>query len=116
MNIGESTNLGKIDISIKAVADIVGNTATKVYGVLGLINKKNFRNPLKGILSAENYSDGVAVHKLKNGYEVSLYLYVSKEVKISEVASEVQKQVSYYLNKTFGINVPVINVYILAIK
>ena len=53
---------------------------------------------------------------LKKGYEISLYLIVAKDTKLSEVVSEVQKQVAYMLNKVFGISFSIVNVFIHAIK
>lgn len=115
MNISNSNQYGKIDVSIQAIADLVGNTLCQVYGVLGLVNRKNLKHPLLGILKPETFADGITILKAKNNFEISVFLIVSKEVKISEVVSEVQKQLAYVLNKTFGIK-PNINVYIHALQ
>ncbi len=116
MNIAKSNQFGKIDISTKAIADLVGNTASLVYGVLGLVNKKSLKQPLLSILTQETFSNGVTINKLKNGYEISIYLIVAKDTKLSEIVSEVQKQVTYMLKKVFGISFSIVNVYIHAIK
>jgi uncharacterized alkaline shock family protein YloU len=116
MKIGKTNEFGKIDISLKAVADLAGITASSVYGIVGLVSKKAFQNNIYQFLQKENYADGVSVRKNKNGYEVSLYLVVSQDVKISEVVYEVQKQVAYVLQKNFGIPFKAVNVYIQAVK
>ena len=116
MSIAKSNQFGRIDISTKAIADLAGSTSSQVYGVLGLVNKKSLRKPLLSVLSQETFSDGVSISKNKNGYEISVFLIVSKDVKLSEVVVEVQKQVSYMLSKTFGISFSIVNVFIHAIK
>ncbi|MFA6625220.1 MAG: Asp23/Gls24 family envelope stress response protein, partial [Bacilli bacterium] len=99
-----------------AVADLAGTTASSVYGIVGLVSKKAFRNAVFQLLNTGDYADGVSVIKSQGKYEVSLYLVVSSDVKIAEVVYEVQKQVSYVLTKNFGINFKAVNVYIQAVK
>lgn len=115
MNIEKTNSIGKINFSLQAVAELAGTTVSQVYGVVGLVNKKNISRSLIEFLTKEDYSDGVSVRKSKNGYEVSLYLVLSKDVKIIEVTSEVQKQVSYVLEKNFGIPFKVIDVFVQSI-
>lgn len=116
MNIEKTNQIGKINFSLQAVAELAGNTVSSVYGVVGLVNKKTFQRTLMEFLKKEDFSDGVSVKKNKNGYEVSLYLVLSKDVKITEVVFEVQKQVSYMLQKSFGIPFKVVNVFVLGVK
>lgn len=116
MEIKKTNSLGKIDISLRAVADLAGSTVQSVYGVVGLVSKKNFANPLSEFLKREDFQDGVMVKKGKKGYEISLYLVLSKDVKIAEVVYEIQKQVNYVLSKNFGIPFETVNVFVLAVK
>lgn len=116
MNIGKTNKIGKIQFSLQAVADLAGLTVSSVYGVVGLVDKKNFANPLKEFLKKEDFSDGVSVKTIKGGYDVSLYVVLSKGVKIAEVVYEIQKQVSYVLEKNFGVPFKVVNVYVQGLK
>ena len=116
MNIGKTNKIGKIEFSLQAVADLAGITVSSVYGVVGLVAKKNFQNPLSQLLKKEDFTDGVSVKKVKEGYDVSLYVVLSKDVKIAEVVHEIQNQVSYILGKNFGVPVKVVNVYVQALK
>lgn len=116
MNIEKTNQIGKINFSLQAVADLAGMTVSSVYGVVGLVSKKSISKPLNEFLKKEDYSDGVSVKKVKTGYEVSLYLVLSKDVKIAEVVYEVQKQVSYVLAKNFGIPFKVVNVFVQSIN
>lgn len=116
MNISKTNNIGKIEFSLKAVADLAGLTVTSVYGVVGLVPKKNFANPLSQLLKKEDFTDGVSVKRIKNGYDVSLFVVLSKDVKIAEVVYEIQKQISYILEKNFGVSFKVVNVFVQALK
>ncbi|MDD6240602.1 MAG: Asp23/Gls24 family envelope stress response protein [Eubacteriales bacterium] len=116
MNIGKTNKIGKVSFSLQAVADLAGITVSSVYGVVGLVDKKNFANPLSEFLQKEDFADGVSVKSVKGGYDVSLYIVLSKGVKIAEVCYEVQKQVSYVLEKNFGIPFKVVDVYVQALK
>lgn len=115
MKIKKTNEIGSVNVSMDAIVDLAGLTASSVYGVVGLVDKKSFANPLKNLLKTEDFADGVSVHKNKEGYEVNLYLVVSKDIKIIEVVYEIQKQVSYKLKKTFGIST-LVNVFIQAIR
>lgn len=116
IKITQKNKLGSVDVSLEAIADLAGLTASSVYGIVGLVNKKNFANPLSQFLNKENFCDGVSARKGSKGYEVSLYLVVSKDVKVTEVTYEVQKQVRYVLKKNFGIEFSKVNVYVQAVR
>lgn len=115
-NISKSNKIGKIQFSRAAVAELAGNIVSQVYGVVGLVNKKDFAKPLLELLKKEDFSDGVSIKKVKDGYEVSLYVVLSKNVKINAVVYEIQKQVSYSLEKTFSIPFKTVNVFVLGIR
>ena len=104
--------IGKINFSLQAIADLAGMTVSSVYGVVGLVSKKNISRSVVDFLKKEDFADGVSVKKAKSGYEVSLYVVLGNEVKIAEVVFEIQKQVSYVLEKNFGMPFQLINVFV----
>ncbi len=116
MQIEKANKYGTLGISLKAIAETAQDTVTGVYGVLGLVDRRKDFSKNGKILGAGELSNGVTVKEEKNGYEVSLYICVSKDVKITEVCLEVQKQVAYNLSRTFGIKFKNINVFIGGIK
>ena len=112
MNIEKTNQSGKINFSLQAIADLAGMTVSSVYGVVGLVSKKNISRSVVDFLKKEDFADGVSVKKAKSGYEVSLYVVLGNEVKIAEVVFEIQKQVSYVLEKNFGMPFQLINVFV----
>ena len=101
---------------MNAITELAGNIVSQVYGVVGLVSKKDFAKALLELLKKEDFSDGVSVKKVKDGYEVSLYVVLSKDVKLNAVVYEVQKQVSYSLEKTFSIPFKTVNVFVRGIR
>lgn len=116
MNIDKQTPYGGIDISIDAIATIAGKAAESCYGVVGLVPKSALYEVAAKVLKVEEFSKGVYVRKAKKGYEIDLYLACAYGVKLTEVASEVQKRVKYELEKTFSIPLVSVNVFIQDLK
>lgn len=116
MDIDKKTPYGGIGISINAIASLAGSAAGECYGVVGLAPRPSLKNYVAKILEREDFDKGIYVTKLKKGYEISVYLYCAYYVKLSEVASEVQKKVKYELEKAFSIPFPVVNVYVQDLK
>ena len=116
MNIDKKTPLGGIDISSEAIASVAGSAAGECYGVLGLVPKSSLAEAAKEILRIEEYVKGVYVRKAKKGFEVDVYIACAYGVKLSEVASEVQKRVRYEIEKTFDVKLAAVNVYVMDIQ
>ena len=116
MAVTTKNKFGEMSISIEAIASVAGDAALECYGVVGIANKSTIHEYIAEVLKRESFAKGIAITKDKTGYSVSLYLVVSKNVKITEVINEVQKKVRYDLQKTFGIKVNSLDVYAADIK
>lgn len=55
MPIQKSTEYGTIDISLEAVANLAGGTATECYGIVGMASQKLLRDGWAELLRKENY-------------------------------------------------------------
>ena len=118
MNIDQKTQYGGIDISMNAIATVAHKAASSCYGVLGLGSRTNsWMDKVQILLKDEDYVKGVYARKNgKKGYEVDVYIVCAYGVKLTEVASEVQKMVKYELEKTFGMKFPKINICVQDLK
>ena len=116
MVIDKQTPYGGINISLEAIASVVGSAVIECYGVVALATKDTLRENIQLLLKQETYSKGVSVKKGKLGYEISVYIIVATGVKITEVIVEVQKKIKYVLSKTFDLKFTAINVYVQGIK
>ncbi|MFC0301463.1 Asp23/Gls24 family envelope stress response protein [Virgibacillus soli] len=116
MSIELNTNDGHITITDDVIATIAGGAAVECYGIVGMASKSQIKDGIAEILKKENYSRGIVVRQDNNHLHIDLYIIVSYGTKISEVAHNVQSQVKYTLNKTLGLEIDSINVYIQGVR
>ena len=101
----------KLSLDIKEVANLVGSTCIECYGVLGLTNKVATRNKLT-LLKKDKYVEGVELKKEKGGFVVDVHLVCAYGVKVSEIATEVNKRICYILRRKYGELFKQVNVYV----
>ena len=100
------------DVSISSIALEIVKTVKCVYGVLKLMSyKRGVSYPLDEI----NYKNNVLIKKTKNGYDITLYIVCLSDIKVIEVASEVQKQVIYNLKRKLKIDIKAVNVLVCSL-
>ncbi|MCI2068684.1 MAG: Asp23/Gls24 family envelope stress response protein [Bacilli bacterium] len=117
MDLEKKNAYGHINISLDAIASVAGDAVTNVFGVVGLGTKKSISDDINVFLNLERYKDGVAVKKGKgSSYSVSLYVILAYGAKITEVIGEIQRQVTYFLQKAFDIKISAVDVYVQGIK
>ncbi|HEO8422528.1 Asp23/Gls24 family envelope stress response protein [Niallia sp. FSL W8-0635] len=116
MSIELKTNFGQIDISTEVIATIAGGAAVDCYGIIGMASKNQIKDGLTDILRKENFTRGVIVRKVEEEVHIDMYIIVSYGTKISEVAHNVQSKVKYTLNKTVGLAVDSVNIYVQGVR
>ncbi|OMP68563.1 Asp23/Gls24 family envelope stress response protein [Domibacillus epiphyticus] len=116
MTIELKTELGHIDISNEVIAMIAGGAAVDCYGIVGMSSKKQLKDGIAEILRRENFTRGVVVRQEEDRVFIDMYIIVSYGTKISEVASNVQSKVKYTLNKTVGLSVDSVNIFVQGVR
>lgn len=116
MSIELKNEFGQIDISQDAVAQIAGGAAIECYGIVGMASKHQMRDGLTDILRKENFTKGVVVRQEKEHLHIDMYIIVSYGTKISEIAYQIQSKVKYTLNKSLGMSVESVNVYVQGVR
>ncbi|GGE65867.1 Asp23/Gls24 family envelope stress response protein [Priestia taiwanensis] len=116
MTIEMKTKYGNIDISNEVVATIAGGAAVDCYGIVGMASKNQIKDGLTEILRKENFTRGVVVRQENDVVHIDMYIIVSYGTKISEVATNVQNTVKYTLDKTVGLSVDSVNIYVQGVK
>ena len=116
MSIELRNEFGQIDISQDTIAQIAGGAAVECYGIVGMASKHQIRDGLTDILRKENFTKGVLVRQDKDGLHIDMYIIVSYGTKISEIAYQVQSKVKYTLNKSLGMQVKSVNVYVQGVR
>ncbi|WP_066053139.1 Asp23/Gls24 family envelope stress response protein [Robertmurraya korlensis] len=116
MSIELKTNFGQIDISNEVIATIAGGAAVDCYGIVGMASKHQLKDGLTEILRRENFTRGVIVRQEDDEVHIDMYIIVSYGTKISEIAHNVQSKVKYTLDKTVGLAVDSVNIYVQGVR
>jgi len=101
------SRLGRITISNRAIAQIVGLTALECYGVVGLDGGRVGR-----LLGRDDPTRGVEVKPGVEGLAVALHVVVEYGLNLAEVASTVRSRVSYEVGRLTGLEVASVEVHI----
>jgi uncharacterized alkaline shock family protein YloU len=116
MSIELQTKYGQIDISNDVIATVAGGAAVDCYGIIGMASKKQFKDGIAEILRKENFTKGVIVRQVEEEVHIDMYIIVSYGTKISEVAHNVQSKVKYTLDKTVGLAVESVNIFVQGVR
>src|ERR1022692_5353763 len=95
-------SLGRIEVSPRVVASIVGHAANECYGVIGMA-ARGLRDGIAERLNRENVHRGVEIQVTPDGLVIELYVIVEYGTRISEVAHNLMSAVSYSVEKTLGL-------------
>lgn len=110
------TVYGQIDISNDVIATIAGGAAVDCYGIVGMASKNQIKDGITDILRKDNFSRGVIVRQENDEVHIDMYIIVGYGTKISEIAHNVQSKVKYILDKTVGLSVNSINIFVQGVR
>ena len=116
MSIELQTKHGQIEISIDVIATIAGGAAVDCYGIVGMASKNQIKDGISEILRKENFSKGVVVRQDEEQVHIDMYIIVSYGTKISEVAHNVQSKVKYTLDKSVGLAIDSVNIFVQGVR
>jgi uncharacterized alkaline shock family protein YloU len=107
----ETTTLGSIHISPKAVATIAYHATLQSYGVVGLAPK----NLAEGLSITKDPARGVSVEYDGSLLDIDIHVIVEYGMRITSVADSVANSVRYNVEKVLGMPVHSVNVHIHAL-
>jgi uncharacterized alkaline shock family protein YloU len=81
-----------------------------------MASKHQIKDGLTDILRRENFTRGVIVRQENDDVHIDMYIIVSYGTKISEVAHNVQSKVRYILDKTVGLSVESVNIFVQGVR
>ena len=106
--------LGRIEVSPRVVASIVGHAANECYGVVGMA-ARGLRDGIAERLNRENAHRGVEIEVREGGILIELYIIAQYGTRISEVAHNLMSAVRYAVEKSLGVRVLAVNVNVQGI-
>ena len=108
--------LGSINISNQAIIDVTRDAVLMCYGIIGFAKRHVITESDNGLMEGDMLRHSIFIKQEKKHVELDIYVYVSENIKITEVLGEVQKRVKYVLEKTFEIKFAKINVFAKGIR
>jgi uncharacterized alkaline shock family protein YloU len=110
----ETTPIGSIHVSPRAIASIAYHAALQSYGVVGLTSK-NLVDGLTQVL-VKDPTVGVDVHYDGQSITIELYVVIEYGTRIKSVAASVSNTVRYHVEKTLGMPVAEVNVHVQGLR
>ena len=110
----ESTPIGSIFVSPRAVATIAYQAALKSYGVVGL-SPKNLITGLTNVL-VKDPTQGIDVHYDGHDIVIDIYIVIEYGTRIKTVASSVANTVRFQVEKYMGMPVSQVNVHVSGLR
>jgi uncharacterized alkaline shock family protein YloU len=106
---------GRLSISDRAIADIVGWTVLECYGVVGMASP-NLRQGVASLLSRDRPHQGIKVEQTADHLRIRLYIIVEYGLNVAEVAGNVRAQVAYNVQRMTGRPVTGLHVYVQGVR
>jgi len=110
----ETTTLGTIHISPKAVATIAYHATLESYGVVGLA-PKNLAEGIAATITREP-ARGVSVQYSGEEIDIDIHVIVEYGTRITTVADSIANSVRYHVEKALGMPVHFVNVHIQGLR
>ena len=110
----DTTPLGSIHVSPKAIATIAYHAALESYGVVGMA-AKNLVDGLAQVL-VKDPTHGVVVDYDGQDINIDLYVIIEYGTRIASVARSVSNTVRYQVEKALGMPVNAINVHVQGLR
>lgn len=110
----ETTPIGSIHVSPRAIATIAYHAALQSYGVVGLTSK-NLVDGLAQVL-VKDPTNGIEVHFDGQNINIDLYVVIEYGTRITSVAASVSNTVRYQVEKALGMSVNNIDVHVRGLR
>lgn len=110
----ETTTMGSIQVSPRAIATIAYQSALESYGVVGLTSK-NLMDGLANVL-VKDPTHGVEVHYDGEKINIDLYILVEYGTRIKSVANSVASTVRFHVEKALGMPVNEVNIHVQGLR
>lgn len=109
-------HLGKIEVSSRYFANLIGHAAAECFGVSGLVNSTPSQG-LRSMLRGGDLEDkGVRVRSQNGKLLIDLHIAVTYGVNISAIVKSIINKVSYTVEAASGLSVAKVNVFVAEMK
>jgi uncharacterized alkaline shock family protein YloU len=114
MNNDETTPIGSIKVSPRAIATIAYQVVRQSYGVVGLTSKSLVNGITKALVKDPTH--GVEVNFDGENITLDLYVIIEYGTRIKSVTDSVSHSVKYQVEKLLGMPVHQVNVHVQGLR
>ena len=111
----DEARLGRIEVSLEAVAGLAGGAVLECYGVVGMA-RPTLYSGLADVLQREHRRRGVQVQVVEQRIIVDLYVVLEYGLRISEVAHNIMENVKFRVEKALGVPIDEVNVHVQGLR
>ena len=111
----EQAVAGHMNISDRAIADIVGWTVLECYGVVGMASP-SLRQGVASLLARDRLHQGIKVEQTADQLRIKLYIIVEYGLNVAEVAGNVRSQVAYNVERMTGRSLTGLHIYVQGVR
>lgn len=115
MPVSIKEELGTVEFSDLAIAQIAAKTTMECIGVVGMSHRSTKSN-IARILKGEQSARGVEVYHEDGKVYLNVYVIIKFETKISVVAENIIENVKYAVENKTGLEIEKVNLNIEGIK
>ena len=108
-------DLGKIEVSPRAIASIAADAVLRSYGVVGMASAR-LQDGLAVVLHREHMERGVVVHLVDGLITIDLFVIVEYGTRVSEVGRNIAQSVKFAVEKAIGMPVARVNVNVQGLR
>lgn len=108
-------HLGEIHISQNYLKKLIGHTAARCFGVVGMDDCSALQR-IKTMMKSSDANNGVTIRTKNNRLIIDLHILVSYGVNISAVSDSIVNKVRFAVENEAGIDVFKVNVFIEHLK
>lgn len=113
-SLARARELGRIEVYPAAVAALAAHAAADCYGVMGMAGR-GLRAGMAELLRRDLHR-GVEVRETGDGLAIDVYVIVNYGIRISELAHNLQSAVRFEVERSTGVPVLGVNVYIQGVQ
>lgn len=110
----DTTPIGSIHVSPRAIATIAYNAARQSYGVVGLAPKNVFDGLAQAVVKDPTH--GIEIHYDGENIDIDVYIVIEYGTRIKSVTSSVANTVRFQVEKTLGMPVHEVNVHVQSLR
>ncbi len=110
----ETTPIGSIHVSPRAIATIAYQAARESYGVVGLAPKNKFDGLTQVVVKDPTL--GVEVHYDGLMINIDIYIIIEYGTRIKSVATSVANTVRFQVEKALGMPINEVNIHVRGLR